>query len=48
MPAVLTDEWARAAWRWMSDALGIGTADREQWAGERDCVRKKADAGMIR
>lgn len=48
MPVMLTDAWARSAWRWMSDALGIGAADRTDWQGERDCVRGKAATGAIR
>lgn len=46
-PDPLTDEWARRAWAWISDALGIITTDRTEWQGERDCVRGKAKTGAI-
>lgn len=47
-PDPITDVWAKATWGWISDAIGLVTADREQWQGERDCIRKKAATGAIR
>lgn len=47
-PPVLTDEWAKRVWGWASDAIGLVHADREEWQGERDCVRGKARTGAIR
>lgn len=46
--AVLTPEWAKAAWRWMSAAAGVITQDRTEWQGERTCIRGKAEQGAIR
>ncbi len=44
----LTPEWAKAAWRWMSAAVGVITQDRTEWQGERTCLRAKAETGAIR
>lgn len=46
--AVLTAEWAKRMWSWANTTLGIATVDRTQWAGERACVRAKADTGAVR
>lgn len=46
--AVLTPEWAKAAWRWMSAAAGVITQDRTEWQGERTCIRGKVEQGAIR
>lgn len=47
-PAILTDEWAKRIWAWANRQLGVTTDDRTRWQGERDCVRAKRDAGLIR
>lgn len=47
-PAILTDAWVKRTWRWMSDAVGVVTSDREQWQGERKCIRGKAATRAIR
>lgn len=47
-PATLTDEWAKRMWAWASNMIGVDTADRTDWQGERDCVRAKAKTGAIR
>lgn len=47
-PAVLTDEWAKRIWAWASDTLGVVIADRQEWRGERACIRGKAETGAIR
>lgn len=47
-PDPITDEWAKRMWRWASDHLGLITADRKEWQGERTCLRGKAATGAIR
>jgi hypothetical protein len=47
-PTPLTDQWAKQMWSWASGMIGLVTTEREQWQGERACIRGKVEAGAVR
>lgn len=47
-PKALTDSYVVDLVAWANQVLGIATADRIRWRGERRCIRQLQDAGQIR
>lgn len=44
----LTDTYVIAMAEYINHILGIATADRHRWAGERACIRAMQKAGQVR
>ena len=44
----ISDAYVAAVIGWANEALGIATADRIAWRGERQCIVKLVEAGQVR
>lgn len=45
--AAITDAYVVALKGWANALLGVVTADRIAWRGERRCIRRLQDAGQV-